>query len=1382
MNQNPWSLFTSPCYLKRIFAMKNVLLVLTVLSGLLFSCPQDSPSSNNDPVKPVKPVDPVKPDQRTLVVFDNTYGVCTALVYNDYRRRSGDKIVEVPAGQRSREMEWDPGDSEPFYFAYAMNLNGVSDFTLSYVPEPGKNQKSVRIDANTKTIVLIPKLDETLSSADQLLSSDTSLLLKNNSLYSLELHRGAASIPANNTGLPVVNSREKAFYTINTSNIFDPGSWRVANYHLLVGTAEVAFPGSPERFETGHFYSYTYNGVIALDTEIPIKIDNIIVKTYTVSFDTNGASGTAPAAQTIKAGSYITLPAGNGLSKSGHTFGGWNLAASGAETNYSAGASYLATGDITLYVRWYPLGTVTYTITFDSNGGNAAASQNMASGSAAFRPANPVRTGYTFVDWYSDSGLTSVYDFSKPVTGNITLYAKWNVIRYTVMFNVNGASGTAPASQTVNAGSVITMPNGNGLSKIGYTFGGWSTDDSGMGTGYSAGASYTVGGDITLFAKWDAIPCIVTFVMNGGSAVPSQTLNYGATAARPENPVKDGYMFVNWYSDPGLTAVYDFSSPVTGNTTLYAGFTEGVWLAFNKQYGNSIGSGGSHYYWFIVASGVNYRFISTAPAAVRYGNDGAHWFILTSGTVYQTAGQSGEAYIKIDGPAAYSLSVRHPEPGVTAFSINGYSGIISETEKTIAVTVPHTANLGSLTPIVTAASGWACATAGAKDFNTPVEYVFTKDAVSQIYTVTVTYSPGIDGDISVIEQNGNGDGKINPGETAQLGITVKNFGTTAASNLQTSLGSFNSSYITVSNNNQNIGMLSGGSTAAVNFTLVISSGCPIGPIGPLTLTLTENDGQNRTWTDTVPAFDIAVPVPANVKAEALSETSVRVSWDSVTGATSYKVYNSGGALLSTVNSGSTLQYEHIGRNAGTVYSYKVSALIGSDEGPQSATVSARTWAGLEFGRQYSGTVEPGIPHYYRFNIVNSVTYAFISDVNAEVRYENGDASWFSLSAGTASRASEQNGWAYIKIENTGVYAVKVDMPVPTNIQAAALSDTVVRVSWNQVTGASGYKVYDSGGILLSTINNGSTPQYEHTGCSAGTVYSYTVSALIGSDEGVQSSAVSVKTWERLVFNRQYSGIVNSGVHYYQFYVNSGVNYTFTSTAAFTIKWEDGVDWFSSSGGTENRMAGQTGGASIILANQGDYSIKIVHGESAVNGFAFSSLVSANSVVNETDKTITVNNVPLGTNLAGLTPTVTVAEGWLCETTGAKNFNNSVEYVFTKGEAGQVYTVTVVRNGEGGLVINPPSANDESIAGFPAANFSVSRTGSPAWQTIILTGTGYSSVQWWVDQSNQSAQATNNGMTFAVQASAYTIGKHTLMVVVYKNGIPYSNAVDFTVTH
>jgi uncharacterized repeat protein (TIGR02543 family) len=89
------------------------------------------------------------------------------------------------------------------------------------------------------------------------------------------------------------------------------------------------------------------------------------------------------------------------------------------------------------------------------------------------------------------------------VYGLIGCETEDGIDEYTVTFSANGGSGTAPGPMTVQAGSSITLPGGTGLSKTGFTFGGWNTNAYGTGTNYNAGSSYTVYGNVTLYAKWD---------------------------------------------------------------------------------------------------------------------------------------------------------------------------------------------------------------------------------------------------------------------------------------------------------------------------------------------------------------------------------------------------------------------------------------------------------------------------------------------------------------------------------------------------------------------------------------------------------------------------------------------------------------------------------------------------------------------------------------------------------------------------------------------------------------------------------------------------------------------------------------------------------------
>ena len=245
--------------MKKRFWVETALAAIAAVI-ILFSC--------NDPADQHSDDSHNNQQDKTLIVFDNTQGICAVTVYGDYRRREQDKIAEIPAGGLSEEIEWIPAASVPFYFLYMIKLNGIDGFELDFVPAVGKDQREVRIDSGATTKIVIPKLDETLSSPEQLLSNSSYLLIRNNSSSSFKLHRGTSDFPPDGSSSTVVNAGERARYTIN------PGA--ASNYRLLVGADYLAFTGSISSFEAGHVYSFVFDGNVSLVFETEITLENVV--------------------------------------------------------------------------------------------------------------------------------------------------------------------------------------------------------------------------------------------------------------------------------------------------------------------------------------------------------------------------------------------------------------------------------------------------------------------------------------------------------------------------------------------------------------------------------------------------------------------------------------------------------------------------------------------------------------------------------------------------------------------------------------------------------------------------------------------------------------------------------------------------------------------------------------------------------------------------------------------------------------------------------------------------------------------------------------------------------------------------------------------------
>ena len=230
--------------------------------------------------------------------------------------------------------------------------------------------------------------------------------------------------------------------------------------------------------------------------------------------------------------------------------------------------------------------TEVYTVTFDSYGGTPVPpKQEVKYGLTATKPADPTLKGYTFAFWYlgEDEQNATAYDFNTPVTGDITLTAKWNINKYTVTFDSYGGTPVPPV-QEVEYGLTATKPADPTLK--GYTFAFWYLgEDEQNATAYDFDTPVTE--NITLTAKWNINKYTVAFNTDGGTPVPpAQEVEYGLTATEPAAPEKTGYTFDGWYLGDEK---YDFSAAVEQNITLTAKWTQNTYtVTFDPNGGNEL--------------------------------------------------------------------------------------------------------------------------------------------------------------------------------------------------------------------------------------------------------------------------------------------------------------------------------------------------------------------------------------------------------------------------------------------------------------------------------------------------------------------------------------------------------------------------------------------------------------------------------------------------------------------------------------------------------------------------------------------------------------------------------------------------------------------------
>ncbi len=205
-----------------------------------------------------------------------------------------------------------------------------------------------------------------------------------------------------------------------------------------------------------------------------------------------------------------------------------------------------------------------YTVTF-MNGTETVTSEKVQEGSNVSVPTQLMDQA-DFNGWYSDSSLTTPFDFGSAIKKDITVYANW-INKYTVTFNTNG--GTTINDVTVREGSNVGVPATP--SKDNMVFGGWYSDAN-LTTVFNFGTVITK--DTTIFAKWveqNASVEKVTVVINynDGQSTKTELVKKGIEYSLT-NPKRDGFVFGGWFTDEKFTTPFVNGTAVNSNLSLYA--------------------------------------------------------------------------------------------------------------------------------------------------------------------------------------------------------------------------------------------------------------------------------------------------------------------------------------------------------------------------------------------------------------------------------------------------------------------------------------------------------------------------------------------------------------------------------------------------------------------------------------------------------------------------------------------------------------------------------------------------------------------------------------------------------------------------------------------
>jgi len=382
-----------------------------------------------------------------------------------------------------------------------------------------------------------------------------------------------------------------ANWTANTYNVtFDPNGGTVSPESKNV-TFGVAYGTLPEPNRTGYTFTGWYTAKsggtkVEASTAVAIASNHTLYAgwspiEYKITYVLNG--GSLPSGYQTKytiESSAFTL---KNPARTGYTFTGWTPDGQDEQLG-TVTIPKGSTGDRNYTANW---AANTYTVTFNANGGEVSTASKSATYDSYYGDLpTPTRTGYEFVGWYTaqTGGDKIESDKKVTITSNQTFYARWEAIKYTVIFNSNGYGDTSGEMEaiTYTYGVVNQKLPQNSFTRTGYDFTGWNTESNGSGAAYDDQAVLSAEQleNLTLYAQWEVKIFTVKFDANGGiGSMGEFEISYFDSMTLDSNQFTlEDYTFNGWNTMADGKGTYYADGAVISNVrenlTLYAQWKE----------------------------------------------------------------------------------------------------------------------------------------------------------------------------------------------------------------------------------------------------------------------------------------------------------------------------------------------------------------------------------------------------------------------------------------------------------------------------------------------------------------------------------------------------------------------------------------------------------------------------------------------------------------------------------------------------------------------------------------------------------------------------------------------------------------------------------------
>ncbi len=348
---------------------------------------------------------------------------------------------------------------------------------------------------------------------------------------------------------------------VKVSYMVDGEVYREQSYEL---NADMALPKDPTK--DGHVFVGWYTdealtqpyaeGKITYGMTLYAKFNK---STLYISVNVNGGEKINPIA--VTPGEAYVVP---DAVKTGYTFTGYTYidGETGEEKEFPSSGTFPGNASIRINANY----TINkYTVTLKDGFSNASETAEVEYGKT-YSPRPPVRTGYTFVDWYtSDETQTDATKFDKtqPITDNVTLWAAYTPNAYTVTITLDGGALDAGVSNAVGVtyASSYELPT---PTKTGYTFTGYTLD----GASFDKTGVYAHASSIVVKANWTINKYSVTFKnMDDSENTTLTDIVHGNKVSAPAASV--GYQLKAVYASDKQTPVDLATATITAETTYY---------------------------------------------------------------------------------------------------------------------------------------------------------------------------------------------------------------------------------------------------------------------------------------------------------------------------------------------------------------------------------------------------------------------------------------------------------------------------------------------------------------------------------------------------------------------------------------------------------------------------------------------------------------------------------------------------------------------------------------------------------------------------------------------------------------------------------------------